>query len=196
MNQKNPSVDGYIRKQKAWQDELSELRRIILDSPLTEEVKWRVPVYTLGNKNVLFIGPFKQGAVLSFVKGVLLKDPRRILIQQTENSQSVRIIRFTSVPEIRKLEPTLKAYINEAVEVEKAGLKVKLKTVAEFKVPQELQSRFKESPELKTAFSALTPGRQRAYLLHFSGAKQSKTRAARIEKHVQRMLEGKGLDDE
>jgi uncharacterized protein YdeI (YjbR/CyaY-like superfamily) len=196
MNKKNPSVDGYIRKQKAWQDELTELRRIILDSELTEDVKWRVPCYTLGGKNVLFIGPFKEAAVLSFVKGVLLKDPKKILIQQTENSQSVRIIRFTSVGEIRKLEPAIKAFIEEAIENEKGGLKVKLKTTSEFKVPQELQAKFKESPALKTAFRSLTPGRQRAYLLHFAGAKQSKTREARIEKHAKRILEGKGLDDE
>jgi uncharacterized protein YdeI (YjbR/CyaY-like superfamily) len=196
MNKPNPSVDGFIRKSKQWQAELKELRRIILDSPLTEEVKWRVPCYTFQGKNVVFMGPFKDGCVLSFVKGVLLKDPKRILIQQTENSQSVRIIRFTSVQEIVELEPVLKAYIDEAVEVEKAGLKVKLKTVSEFKVPEELQTKFKEKPALKTAFGALTPGRQRAYLLHFSGAKQSKTREARIEKHMKRILSGKGLDDE
>ena len=136
MNKANPSVDGYIRKSKEWQAELQELRRLLLDSELTEEVKWRVPCYTFNGKNVAFIGRFKDACGLSFVKGVLMKDPKRILIQQTENSQSVRIIRFTSVQDIVALEPTLKAYIDEAVEIEKAGLKVKLKTIAEFKVPE------------------------------------------------------------
>ena len=196
MNRTNPKIDGYLRKSSQWQDELQKLRKIILDSELTEEVKWRVPCYAFQGKNVLFIGRFKESCVLSFVKGVLLKDPKAILIQQTENSQSVRIIRFTGVQEIVKLEPVLKAYINEAIEVEKAGLKVKLKKVSEFKMPEELERKFDETPALKTAFRALTPGRQRAYILYFSGAKQSKTREARVEKCVQRILGGKGLDDE
>jgi uncharacterized protein YdeI (YjbR/CyaY-like superfamily) len=159
-------------------------------------VKWRVPCYTREGRNVIFIGRFKESCVLSFVKGVLLKDPKRILIQQTENSQSVRIIRFTDVQQIVKLEPVLKAYIKEAIEVEKAGLKVKLKKVSEFKVPEELQTKLDELPALKAAFGALTPGRQRAYLLHFSGAKQSTTRASRVDKCTPRILKGKGLDDE
>src|SRR6266567_4168004 len=137
MSRTNPKVDGYIRKSEQWQEELQKLRKIIVDCGLTEEVKWRVPCYTFEGKNVLFIGRFKESCVLSFVKGVLLKDPKRILIQQTENSQSVRIIRFSSVQEIVKMEPILKAYIDEAIEVEKAGLKVKLKKVSEFKVPEE-----------------------------------------------------------
>src|SRR5580700_7619193 len=137
MNRLNPKVDGYVRKSKQWQEELQKLRMIILDSPLTEEVKWRVPCYTLQGKNVLFLGRFKESCVLSFIKGVLLKDPRRILVQQTENSQSVRVIRFANVREIVELEPVLKAYINEAIEVEKAGLKVKPKKVGEFKIPEE-----------------------------------------------------------
>jgi uncharacterized protein YdeI (YjbR/CyaY-like superfamily) len=196
MNKPNPQVDGYLRKHKNWQPELAKLRAIILDSELTEEVKWRVPCYTLNGRNVLFFGPFKDCCVLSFVKGVLLKDPKHILIQQTEQSQSVRIIRFTSVEEIAKLEPVLKAYITEAIANEKAGLKVKLKTISEFKIPNELQIRFDKIPALKTAFTSLTPGRQRAYLLHFSSAKQSKTRESRIDKCLPRILKGKGLDDE
>ena len=172
----NPKVDGYIRKSKEWREELEALRRIIMGCGLSEEVKWRVPCYTLDGRNVLFIGRFKESCVLSFIKGALLKDPRGILIQQTENSQSVRIIRLKSVAEIERLEPVLKAYIEEAMAVEKAGLKVKLKTVAEFKMPQEFAAKLEEMPALKKAFAGLTPGRQRAYLLHFSGAKQSKTR--------------------
>jgi uncharacterized protein YdeI (YjbR/CyaY-like superfamily) len=196
MNKANPKVDGYLRKSKQWQEELTELRRIILDSPLTEEVKWRVPCYTFQGKNVLFIGRFKESCVLSFVKGVLLKDPKRILIQQTENSQSVRIIRFNKVQQIVELEPVLKDYINEAVAVEKAGLKVQLKKTSEFKIPEEFQTKLDDHPALKKAFAALTPGRQRAYLLYFSAAKQSKTREARVEKCMQQILNGKGLDDE
>ena len=196
MSKTNPSVDGYIRKSKDWQPELQALRAIILDSPLVEEVKWRVPCYTLEGKNVVFIGRFKEAAVLSFVKGVLLKDPTKILIQQTENSQSVRILRFSSVRQITDMEPVLKAYLSEAVEAEKAGLKVKMKTVAEFKMPEEFQERLKKSPALKKAFAALTPGRQRAYLLHFSGAKQSATRTARVDKWTPHILKGKGIDDE
>lgn len=195
MSLGNRQVDGYIRKTKDWQVELNELRRILLDSPLTEELKWRVPCYTFQGKNVAFIGRFKDASVLSFVKGVLLKDPKHILIQQTEQSQSVRIIRFTSRDEIIKLEPTLRAYIAEAVELEKAGAKVKLKTISEYKVPQELEAKFKEMPALKTAFTALTPGRQRAYMLYIAGAKHAKTREARVEKHVKRILSGKGIDD-
>ena len=191
----NPKVDGYLRKSKQWQEELQKLRTIILDCPLTEEVKWRVPCYTFQGKNVLFIGRFKESCVLSFVKGVLLKDAKSILIQQTENSQSVRVIRFTTVQQIVAMEPILKAYIHEAIEVEKAGLKVKLKKITERIIPEELQNKFDEIPAVKTAFVALTPGRQRAYLLHFSAAKQSKTRESRVEKCMQRIRNGKGLDD-
>jgi uncharacterized protein YdeI (YjbR/CyaY-like superfamily) len=196
MNKMTPKVDGYIRKSKQWQEELQKLRTIILDSELTEEVKWRVPCYTFQEKNVLFLGRFKESCVLSFVKGVLLKDPKRILIQQTENSQSVRIIRFTNVQQIVDLESVLKAYVHEAIEVEKAGLKVKLKKPSEFKVPEEFQMKLNELPGLKKAFASITPGRQRAYLLHFSGAKQSKTRESRVEKWIPHILKGKGLDDE
>src|SRR5438874_3639866 len=195
MNRMNPKVDGYLRKSKQWQEELQKLRTIILDRRLTEEVKWRVPCYTFGGRNVLFIGRFKASCVLSFVKGALLKDAKRILIQQTENSQSVRVIRFTHVQQIVELEPILKAYINQAIEVEKAGLKVKLKKTSEFKIPEEFQTKLDQVPALKKAFAALTPGRQRGYLLYFSGAKQSKTRASRVEKWMKQILNGKGLDD-
>jgi uncharacterized protein YdeI (YjbR/CyaY-like superfamily) len=196
MNRTNPKVDGFIRKSKQWQDELKELRRIILDCGLAEEVKWRVPCYTLAKKLVLFLGRFKESCVLSFAKGALLKDAKQILIQQTENSQSVRIIRFTSVRQIVEIEPVLKGYIHEAIEVEKAGLKVKLKKITERPIPAELRNKFDQLPALKTAFRALTPGRQRAYLLYFSGAKQSKTRESRVEKYTPRILGGRGLDDE
>jgi len=191
----NPKVDGYLRKSKEWQDELQKLRRIILDCGLTEEVKWRVPCYTFQGTNVLFIGRFKESCVLSFIKGVLLKDAKHILIQQTENSQSVRIIRFATLQQIVKLEPVLKAYIHEAIEAEKAGLKVKFKKTAEFTIPEELQKKLDELPALKTAFSALTPGRQRGYILYFSAAKQSKTRESRVEKYMPQILNGKGMDD-
>jgi uncharacterized protein YdeI (YjbR/CyaY-like superfamily) len=196
MNKMNPKVDGFLRKSKQWQKELQKLRTIILDCQLTEEVKWRVPCYTFQGRNVLFIGRFKESCVLSFIKGALLKDAKGILIQQTENSQSVRVIRFTNVQQIVELEPVLKAYINEAIGVEKAGLKVNLKKTSEFKIPEEFQTKLDEIPALKTAFAALTPGRQRGYLLYFSAAKQSKTRASRVEKCMRQILNGKGLDDE
>ena len=195
MSKSNPQVDGYIRKNKQWQEELSKLRKILLSTPLTEEVKWRVPCYTFENNNVVILGAFKESCVLSFVKGALLKDAKKILIQPGENTQSARVVRFTDVQQIAKLESTLKAYIHEAMEVEKAGLKVNFKKISEFTIPDELQTKFEEMPALKTAFRALTPGRQRAYLMHFSAAKQSKTRESRIEKCVQRILQGKGLDD-
>jgi len=196
MNGMNPKVDGYVRKNNKWQEELQQLRRIILECQLVEEVKWRVPCYTFEERNVAFIGALKESCVLSFVKGALLKDPGGILIQQTENSQSVRVIRFTNAREIAELEPILKAYIHEAMEVEKAGVKVTLMKITERIIPEELQKQLDEIPVLNTAFSALTPGRQRAYLLYFSAAKQAKTRASRVEKCIPRILDGKGLDDE
>ena len=196
MNRPNPQVDGYIRKSKEWQEELQALRAIILDGGLTEEVKWRVPCYTFEGGIVLFIGRFKESCVLSFAKGALLKDAKKILIQQTENSQSVRVIRFSDVQQIDKLKPVLKAYIQEALEAEKAGLKVTLKKTSEFKMPEEFQIQLDKLLALKKAFGALTPGRQRAYLLHFAGAKQSTTRASRVEKWKQHILNGKGIDDE
>jgi uncharacterized protein YdeI (YjbR/CyaY-like superfamily) len=196
MNPTTPTVDGYIRKNKKWQEELQKLRSIILDCQLTEEVKWRVPCYTFQERNVVFLGALKESCVLSFVKGALLKDAKGILIQQTQNSQSVRVIRFTNVQEIVALEPLLKAYIHEAVAVEKSGLKVPLKKITERPIPQELQSKLDELPAVKTAFRALTPGRQRAYLLYFSAPKQSQTRQSRVEKCLPQILHGKGLDDQ
>jgi uncharacterized protein YdeI (YjbR/CyaY-like superfamily) len=195
MNRRNPSVDGYLRKNKKWQKELQALRTIILGSELTEEVKWRVPCYTLQNSNVILLGAFKDYCGLTFVKGALLKDAMGILKLPGENTQSARLIRFTNVREIAELESTLKAYIDEAIAAVQAGLKVRFKKITEHKVPEELQKKLDEIPALKTAFAALTPGRQRAYLLYFSGAKQAKTRESRINRCLQRILKGKGLDD-
>ncbi|MGN6371146.1 MAG: YdeI/OmpD-associated family protein [Phycisphaerae bacterium] len=191
----NPQVDGYIRKNSNFQPEFQALRKIIHTFPLTEEIKWRVPCYTLNKKVVLFLGCYSEAAILSFAKGALLKDPKKILIQQTENMQAVRILRFQSLKEIRALEPTLKTYIQEAIDNETAGKKVKLKSTAEFKVPDEFKTKLAENPKLKAAFESLTPGRQRGYLLYFAGAKKSETRSARIDKYTPHILAGKGLDD-
>jgi uncharacterized protein YdeI (YjbR/CyaY-like superfamily) len=195
MNRMNPKVDGYLRKNEKWQRELQKLRTIILDRQLTEEVKWRVPCFTSEKRNIVFLGAFKESCALSFVKGALLRDSKGILEKPGENTQSSRRIRFTNVREIVAVEPILKAYIDEAIEVEKAGLKVQLKKITEFDFPEELQMKLDENPALKTAFNALTPGRQRAYILHFSGAKRSKTRESRVEKCMQQILNGKGLAD-
>ncbi len=195
MNKPNPKVDGFIRKNKQWQDELQQLRKIVLDTPLTEDVKWRVPCYTFEGSNVVLFGAFKESAVLSFVKGALLKDPKKILLQPGENTQSARVLRFTNVQQIIDLQSTIKAYIHEAIELEKSGAKVNFKKIEEFAVPEELQTRFNQMPALKKAFTALTPGRQRAYILYISAAKQSKTRESRVEKHLKRILAGKGIDD-
>ncbi|MGB7436037.1 MAG: YdeI family protein [Candidatus Acidiferrum sp.] len=191
----NPKVDGFLRKPKKWQQEFKKLRTILLDSELTEEMKWGTPCYTFQNRNIVLIHGFKEYCALLFFKGALLTDPKRILVQQTENVQATRQIRFKDVREIVELEPVLKAYVREAMEVEKAGLKMKLKATSEFKIPAEFQNKLNEVPALKTAFHALTPGRQRAYLLHFSQPKQSKTRESRIEKCMQQILKGKGLSD-
>jgi uncharacterized protein YdeI (YjbR/CyaY-like superfamily) len=191
----NSQVDGYLRKSKKWQAELHELRKILLGCPLTEEVKWRHPCYTVDDSNVVILGAFKEYCAMTFVKGVLLKDPHRILEKPGENTQSARVIRFTSVGEITKAKAILKALVHEAIKVEKAGLKVKLKKITEYEVPEELQKKLDQMPSLKTAFQALTPGRQRRYLLFFSSAKQSQTRELRIEKHIDRILDGKGMDD-
>jgi uncharacterized protein YdeI (YjbR/CyaY-like superfamily) len=195
MTTQTPQVDGYIRKNKQWQAELERLREIILACGLTEEVKWKHPCYTFDGSNIVLIHEFKEYCALLFFKGALLKDPIGILVQQTENVQAARQIRFTNADEIAEMEHILKAYIHEAVEVEKAGLKVELKETAEFPMPEEFQRPLDEMPELKTAFEALTPGRQRAYLLHFSQAKQSKTRTARVEKCIPQIFAGKGLND-
>lgn len=192
----NPKVDWYFAKAKKWRDELEKLRTIVLDCHLTEELKWGVPVYTFEMHNIVLIHDFKEYCALLFVKGVLLKDPEGILIQQTKNVQSGRQIRFTHMGEIVEMEPTLKAYIREAIEVEKAGLKVIKKTTEEYPVPEELQKKLDEIPRLKKAFYALTPGRQRGYLFYFAQPKLSKTREARIEKYMPHILEGKGWNDE
>jgi uncharacterized protein YdeI (YjbR/CyaY-like superfamily) len=195
MNKTNPKVDAFLSKQKNWKDEFEKLRTIILGSGLTEELKWGTPCYTFQNRNVVLMHGFKNYCALLFFKGALLKDPDGILIQQTPHVQSARHLRFTSVREIVKMKTTLKAYLNEAVEVEKAGLKVNFKETSEFTVPEEFQNKLNDSAALKKAFRALTPGRQRAYLLYFSTPKQSKTRESRIEKSTPQILAGKGLDD-
>ncbi|KXZ20107.1 YdeI family protein [Bacillus nakamurai] len=191
----NPKVDEYISKATKWKEEYEKLRNIVLDCELTEEFKWMHPCYTFEKKNIVLIHGFKEYCALLFPKGALLQDPHGILIQQTENVQAARQIRFTNVQEIAEMETILKAYIDEAVKVEKAGLKVNFKKETEFTIPEELQNKFDEIPALKTAFEALTPGRQRAYILYFSKAKQSKTRESRVEKYVQHILNGKGLND-
>jgi uncharacterized protein YdeI (YjbR/CyaY-like superfamily) len=191
----NPKVDFYFNRANHWQKEVEQLRMIVLDCGLTEELKWGVPCYTLQKKNIVLIHVFKEYCALLFFKGSLLKDPRSILIQQTERVQAARQIRFTSVREIVKMEPILKAYINEAIEVENAGLKVSLKKTSEYKIPEEFQKKLNKAPGLKAAFKALTPGRQRGYIYYFSAPKQSKTRESRVEKYMKQILSGKGLED-
>lgn len=195
MNKLNPKVDELILKAKKWQEEFEKLRSIVLDCGLTEEVKWGQPCYTSENKNIVLIHGFKEYCALLFFKGALLKDAKGILIQQTENVQAARQIRFTSVAEIVDLEPIMKSYIIEAIEVEKAGLKVDLKKTSEYTIPEEFQKELDVNPTLKDAFEGLTPGRQRAYIYYFSQPKQSKTRESRVEKYMQQILEGKGLYD-
>jgi uncharacterized protein YdeI (YjbR/CyaY-like superfamily) len=190
---KNPKVDAYLEREKTWRQEFEALRSILRDFDLTEDFKWGHPCYALGKSNIVLMHGFKEYCALLFFKGALMKDPSGILVQQTENVQAARQIRFTSADEIKRMANALKSYVQEAIDVERAGLKVEFKK--EFDIPEEFQSKLDERPELKTAFEALTPGRQRAYLLHFSGAKQSKTREARIEKCIPQILEGKGLDD-
>lgn len=192
----NPKVDEFIAKAKKWQPEYARLREIVLDCGLTEELKWGVPCYTFEKSNVLLMHGFKEYCALLFVKGALVNDPAGILITQTENVQSARQIRFTNVEEIEELEPILKAYIQEAIAVEKSGLKVEHKKTSEFAISEEFQKQLDELPALKTAFEALTPGRQRAYLLYFSAPKQSKTRESRVEQSIPQILKGKGLNDQ
>ena len=194
MNTTNPKVDWFFNKGQ-WQEEFGKLRTLVLDCGLTEELKWGCPCYTFEKRNIVLIHGFKEYCALLFIKGALLKDAKGILVQQTENVQSARQIRFTNAREITKLKPIVKAYIKEAIEVEKAGLQVKLKKTSDFKMPEEFQIKLNKNKALKKAFDALTPGRQRAYLFYFSQPKQSKTREARIEKYMQQILEGKGLDD-
>ncbi|AHV95527.1 YdeI/OmpD-associated family protein [Paenibacillus sabinae] len=191
----NPKVDEFLSKAKKWQEEFEKLRMIILDCELTEDFKWMHPCYTFEKKNIVLIHGFKEYCALLFHKGALLKDTHGILIQQTENVQAARQIRFTNFREIAEMETILKAYIYEAIEVEKAGLEVNFKKHTEFNIPEEFQNKLDEIPDLKTAFEALTPGRQRAYILYFSEPKQSKTRVSRVEKYMQKILGGKGLND-
>lgn len=191
----NPGVDFYFSKAKNWQEELEKLRMILLDCGLTEELKWGSPCYMFQESNIVLIHTFKEYCALLFFKGALLNDTNGILIQQTKNVQAARQVRFTNVREIIKMKPILKTYIYEAIEVEKAGLKVNFKKSTEFIIPGEFQNKLDGLPALKTAFDALTPGRQRAYILYFSAPKQSKTRESRVEKYVQQILNGKGLND-
>ena len=195
MNRRNSKADVFFTKATKWQEEFRKLRTIILSRGLTEELKWGKPCYTFQQGNVVLIHGFKGYCAFLFMKGALLKDAKRILIQQTENVQAARQIRFTNVQQIVKMEGILKAYVKEAIEIEKAGLEVNYKEISEFKVPEEFQNKLNAIPALRTAFDALTPGRQRGYLLYFSGAKQSKTRESRVEKCMPQILEGKGLDD-
>jgi len=195
LSSMNPKVEFFFSKAKKWQEEFEKLRMIVLDCDLSEELKWGCPCYTFQKGNIVLIHGFKEYCALLFFKGALLQDANGILIQQTENVQAGRQIRFTNINEITEMEPILKAYIYEAIEVEKAGLEVKLKENTEYRIPEELQQKFEEIPALKTAFEALTPGRQRGYLLHFSAPKQSKTRESRVEKFIPQILNGKGLDD-
>lgn len=191
----NPKVDAYYERQENWRAQSQALRKIVLDCGLTEELKWGEPCYTVDGGNVIIIHGFKEYCALLFFKGALMKDPNTILIRQTENVQGARQIRFTDLAEIDRMTDILAAYVLEAVAVEKAGLKVEYRKTEEFPVPDEFQARLDAEPELKTAFEALTPGRQRAYLLNFAAPKQAKTREARIEKCLSRILEGKGLHD-
>src|SRR5688572_8740071 len=191
----NAKVDWFFSKETKWKKEYEKLRTIILDCGLNEELKWGCPCYTFGKSNIVLIHGFKEYCALLFFKGALLNDPNGILIQQTENVQSARQVRFTNIQEIVKVERILKAYIYEAIEVEKAGLKVKLKKTSEYKIPEEFQKQLDKKPALKKAFEALTPGRQRAYIFYFSQPKQSKTRELRIEKTKEQILDGKGLND-
>lgn len=191
----NKDVDNFLSNLDKWQDELIRLRELILDCGLNEDFKWMHPCYTFNGKNIVLIHGFKDYCAILFYKGALLKDPKNILIRQTENTQSARQIRFTNVSEIQNLESTIRDYVLEAIEIEKAGLKVKMKKTSDYEVPRELDQKFTESPRLKKAFKNLTPGRQKGYLLHFSQPLQAKTRISRIEKNTERILNGKGLND-
>lgn len=188
-------VDAFLERAKNWREEFEALRAIIADSGLTEDFKWGQPCYTQDGRNVVLMHGFKEYCALLFFKGALMKDPKNLLIQQTENVQAARQIRFKDLAEITRQEKVLKSYIKDAIALEKSGAKVEMKKTTEFSFPEELERKMDDVPALRTAFEELTPGRQRAYLLHFSSAKQQKTRESRIEKNVQRILDGKGLDD-
>jgi uncharacterized protein YdeI (YjbR/CyaY-like superfamily) len=195
MNRMNPKVDAYLSKAKKWREEFEKLRMIVLDCGLTEELKWGKPCYTFQKSNVVIIQGFKEYCALMFFKGALLNDVKGILIKPGENTQAGRQIRFDSAQEVVEMESVLKGFIYEAIEAEKAGMKVNFKKTTEFIIPEEFQHKLDEIPALKTAFDALTPGRQRAYILYFSAPKQSKTRESRVEKCMQQILNGKGLND-
>jgi len=191
----NPKVDFFFNKATQWKKEFELLRAVVLDCGLTEELKWGQACYTFQNANIVLIHGFKEYCALLFFKGSLLSDKKKILVQQTENVQAARQIRFTNVEEIKKMKATLKSYIFDAIKVEEAGLKVEFKKTSDFKIPDEFQNKLNRKPALKKAFNSLTPGRQRAYLFYFSSAKQSKTREDRIKKYEQKILDGKGMDD-
>ncbi|QDH20381.1 YdeI/OmpD-associated family protein [Saccharibacillus brassicae] len=193
--QTNPKVDAFLERASQWQSEYAKLRSLALDSEMTEDLKWGQPCYTIQGGNVVLIHGFKEYCALLFIKGSLLQDNEQMLIQQTQKVQAGRQLRFRNLEEIEQQEERIRAYIREAIGIERAGLKVELKPSEEVAIPLELQARFDGSPELKTAFEALTPGRQRAYLLHFSEPKQSKTREARIDKHAPRIMQGQGMND-
>ncbi|ASZ13849.1 YdeI/OmpD-associated family protein [Chitinophaga pendula] len=191
----NHKVDAFIDREEKWQKEFEKLRDILLDCMMAEDLKWGVPCYSYNDSNIVLIHGFKDYCAILFFKGALLSDPENVLIQQTENVQAARQLRFTSLKEIVQLEAVIKSYVFEAIEVEKAGLQVNLKKVSEFAVVEEFQQKLDKMPKLKKAFDALTPGRQRAYLLHFSAPKQAKTREARVEKCIPQILDGKGLNE-
>lgn len=192
---RNPKIDPFFRKAKQWKEEFERLREIVLECELTEDFKWMHPCYTHDGKNIVLIHGFKNYCALLFHKGALLKDPHGMLVQQTDNVQSARQLRFTGLDQIEERQLIIQSYIDEAIEIEKAGLQVEFKQTKEYEMPEELLNKFAEMPELKTAFEALTPGRQRGYLYYFAGAKQSKTRESRIEKYLPHIFAGKGMDD-
>lgn len=196
MNRMNPKIDAYLSRAKKWREEMGKLRSVLLDFPLDEELKWGKPCYAFQESNIVIIQPFKDYCALMFCKGALLKDAKGILVKPGENTQAGRQIRFANVRDIVRMEPVLKAYIQEAIAAEKAGLKVEFKAITELVYPEEFQKELDENPALKAAFEALTPGRQRAYNMYFSAPKQSKTRVARIEKCAPQILNGKGLNDD
>jgi uncharacterized protein YdeI (YjbR/CyaY-like superfamily) len=191
----NPEVDAFLKRQDRWKAELTRLRTLVAASGLTEELKWGKPCYALGGKNVALLHGFKEYCAILFHKGSLLKDPKKVLIQQTAHVQAARQIRFTSLEDVTRLEKTVKAYMTEAIAIEKAGLRVQFKETKDFALPEELSAAFARSARLKTAFGKLTPGRQRGYIFHFAQPKLAKTRVARIEKNAPRILAGLGLDD-